>query len=67
MLSNAVVLPLYNLFDSGINSPDTIYIIAPAAIEDCNNIFFEILPATAPKMLLLQLLLRKYKHSKLLY
>ena len=25
------ILPLYNLFDSGISSPDTIYNIAPAA------------------------------------
>ena len=25
------ILPLYSLFDSGINSPDTIYSIAPAA------------------------------------
>ena len=26
------ILPLYNLLDSGISSPETIYNIAPAAI-----------------------------------
>lgn len=52
----ALILPSYNLFDSGINSPDTIYIIAPAAnakqiaITSC-----EIPPTSAPKRHLLLL------------
>jgi len=46
----AVILPLYNLFDSGISSPDTIYNIAPAAkLKHILITSFEIPPTIAPK------------------
>ena len=46
----AVILPLYILLDSGINSPDTIYIIAPAAkAKHIAIIFLEIPPINEPK------------------
>ena len=44
------ILPLYNLFDSGINSPDTIYSIAPAANDKHIAIIScDIVPTNAPK------------------
>lgn len=46
----AVILPLYNLFASGINSPDTIYSIAPAAkLRHIAIICSDIPPTNAPK------------------
>lgn len=47
------ILPLYNLFDSGINSPDTMYSIAPAAKLKhiaiiCSDTFPIIAPINAP-------------------
>lgn len=51
MLPTAVILPLYSLFDSGVNSPDTIYIIAPAAnAKHIAIIVCDIEPTNAPKM-----------------
>ena len=50
MFPTAVILPWYRLFDSGTNSPDTMYSIAPAAklkhiaITSC-----DIPPSIAPK------------------
>ena len=49
----AVVFPLYNLLDSGVSSPDTMYIIAPAANARHNPITFSdippnIAPSSAP-------------------
>ena len=49
----ADILPLYNLFDSGINSPETIYSIAPAAklkqpAITCSDIPPTIAPKRAP-------------------
>ena len=50
MLPTAVILPLYSLFDSGVNSPDTIYIIAPAAnAKHIAIIVCDIEPTNAPK------------------
>lgn len=50
MLPNAVIFPLYNLFASGINSPDTMYNIAPAAkLKHIAIIAFDIPPTNAPK------------------
>jgi len=46
----AVILPWYNLLDSGISSPDTIYNIAPAAkLKQIAIIFSDIEPTIAPK------------------
>ena len=50
MLPSAVILPWYNLFDSGISSPDTIYNMAPAAkLRHIAIISFDIEPTIAPK------------------
>ena len=44
------ILPLYNLLDSGISSPETMYNIAPAAIaKQVLIIPSEIWPTHAPK------------------
>ena len=50
---SADILPLYKLFDSGINSPVTIYNIAPAANDKHSDITVNeirpiILPINAP-------------------
>ena len=48
-MPNADVLPLYNLFDSGINSPETIYNIAPAAkLKHIAIISSDTFPTIAP-------------------
>ena len=50
MLPILAILPLYSLFDSGINSPDTMYSIAPAANDKHIAIIScEIVPTNAPK------------------
>ena len=50
ILPIAVILALYSLLDSGINSPDTIYNIAPAANDKHIAIIVsEIPPINAPK------------------
>jgi len=50
ILPTADILPLYNLFDSGINSPETIYNIAPAAkLRQTAITLWEIEPTIAPK------------------
>ena len=53
ILPIALILPLYNLLDSGISSPDTIYNIAPAAklrhiAITCSDIDPTIAPKNAP-------------------
>ena len=53
ILPNDDILPLYNLFDSGISSPETIYNIAPAAKLKhiaiiSSDTFHIILPIRAP-------------------
>ena len=46
----ADILPLYNLFDSGISSPETIYSIAPAAkLRHIAMTAWDIEPTIAPK------------------
>lgn len=46
----AVIRPEYNWLDSGINSPDTIYIMAPAANDkQIAIILCDIPPMIAPK------------------
>lgn len=44
------ILPLYSLFDSGSNSPDAIYNIAPAAkAKHIAITLLDIVPTNAPK------------------
>ncbi len=50
MLPILFILPVYSLLDSGINSPDTIYNMAPAAKDRQMAITSsEMVPISAPK------------------
>lgn len=50
ILPIALILPLYKLFASGVSSPETIYIIAPAAnAKHIAITLWEISPIIAPK------------------